>query len=99
MLLALDTTTEILHLALIRGDRVWAKRVLSGVGRGHSERLLPALDELMAEAGAVPAELSGVAACLGPGGFTSLRIGVATAEGFGVTGLPTWGFSAFALRA
>jgi tRNA threonylcarbamoyladenosine biosynthesis protein TsaB len=99
MLLALDTTTEILHLALIRGDRVWTKRVLSGVGRGHSERLLPALDALMAIAGAVPAELSGVAACLGPGGFTSLRIGVATAEGFGVTGLPTWGFSAFALRA
>jgi len=99
MLLALDTTTEILHLALIREDRTWTRRVLSGVGRGHSERLLPTLDELMTEAGAAPMELSGVAACLGPGGFTSLRIGVATAEGFGLTGLPTWGFSAFALRA
>ncbi len=99
MLLALDTTTEILHLALIRGDRVWARRVLSGPGRGHSERLIPTLDELMVEAGAGPEALSGVAACLGPGGFTSLRIGVATAEGFGLTGLPTWGFSAFALRA
>jgi tRNA threonylcarbamoyladenosine biosynthesis protein TsaB len=99
MLLALDTTTEILHLALIQGDRVWTRRVLSGVGRGHSERLLPTLNELMTEAGAVPGALSGVAACLGPGGFTSLRIGVATAEGFGLAGLPTWGFSAFALRA
>jgi tRNA threonylcarbamoyladenosine biosynthesis protein TsaB len=99
MLLALDTTTEILHLALIQGDRVWGRRVLSGVGRGHSERLLPTLDGLMAEAGAVPKALTGVAACLGPGGFTSLRIGVATAEGFGLTGLPTWGFSAFELRA
>jgi tRNA threonylcarbamoyladenosine biosynthesis protein TsaB len=99
MILALDTTTEILHLALIRGERVWARRVLSCVGRGHSERLIPTLDELMAEAGAVPSDLSGVAACLGPGGFTSLRIGVATAEGLGLTGLPTWGFSAFALRA
>jgi tRNA threonylcarbamoyladenosine biosynthesis protein TsaB len=99
MLLALDTTTELLHLALIRGDEVWARRVPSGVGRGHSERLIPTLDELMMEAGATPDDLSGVAACLGPGGFTSLRIGVATAEGFGLTGLPTWGFSAFALRA
>jgi tRNA threonylcarbamoyladenosine biosynthesis protein TsaB len=99
MLLALDTTTEILHLALIQGDRAWTRRVLSGVGRGHSERLIPALDDLMAEAGALPGDLSGVAACLGPGGFTSLRIGVATAEGFGLTGLPTWGFSAFELRA
>jgi tRNA threonylcarbamoyladenosine biosynthesis protein TsaB len=99
MLLALDTTTEILHLALIQGERVFARRVLSGVGRGHSERLLPTLNEVMAEAGATPAQLSGVAVCLGPGGFTSLRIGVATAEGLGLTGLPTWGFSAFALRA
>lgn len=99
MLLALDTTTEILHLALIRGEQAWTRRVLSGVGRGHSERLLPTLDDLMAEAGGTPMDLSGVAACLGPGGFTSLRIGVATAEGFGLTGLPTWGFSAFALRA
>jgi tRNA threonylcarbamoyladenosine biosynthesis protein TsaB len=99
MLLALDTTTELLHLALIQGDRAWTRRVLSGVGRGHSERLIPTLDELMAEAGAAPKDLTGVAVCLGPGGFTSLRIGVATAEGFALTGLPTWGFSAFALRA
>ena len=99
MLLALDTATEILHLALIQGDQVWARRVPAGVGRGHSERLLPTLNELMAEARARPADLSGVAVCLGPGGFTSLRIGVATAEGLGLTGLPTWGFSAFELRA
>ena len=99
MLLALDTTTEILHLALIQGERVWARRVLSGVGRGHSEHLLPTLNALMVEAGASPRDLSGVAACVGPGGFTSLRIGVATAEGLGLTGLPTWGFSAFELRA
>lgn len=99
MLLALDTTTEILHLALIQGERVWARRVLSGVGRGHSERLIPTLEAVMAEAGGTPRDLSGVAVCLGPGGFTSLRIGVATAEGLGLTGLPTWGFSAFELRA
>jgi tRNA threonylcarbamoyladenosine biosynthesis protein TsaB len=99
MLFALDTTTEILHLALIHGEQAWTRRVEAGVGRGHSERLIPTLHELMAEAGAKPKDLSGVAACLGPGGFTSLRIGVATAEGLGATGLPTWGFSAFALRA
>lgn len=99
MLLALDTATEFLHLALIDGDRSWTCRVGAGPGRSHSEALLPALEGLLAEAGATARDLEGVVACLGPGGFTSLRIGVATAEGLGLTGLPTWGFTAFALRA
>ena len=99
MLLALDTATELLHLALVRGDRSWTRLERAGPGRSHSERLLPTLEALLVEAGAGPGDLTGVVACVGPGGFTSLRIGVATAEGLGLTGLPTWGFSAFALRA
>ncbi len=99
MLLGLDTTTELLHLALVHGERVWTRRVEAGVGRSHSERLVPGLEDLLRSAGATPADLSGVACCVGPGGFTSLRIGVATAEGLALTGLPTWGFSAFELRA
>ena len=99
MILGLDTSTECLHLALVRGEAAWTRREVAAPGHGHSERLLPALDALLAEAGAAPGDLSGVACCIGPGGFTSLRIGVATAEGLGVAGLPTWGFSAFELRA
>ena len=67
-------------------------------GRSHSVTLLPTLDELLREAGRGPSDLTGVVACVGPGGFTALRIGVATAEGLALTGLPTWGFSAFELR-
>ncbi len=102
MLLGLDTTTECLHLALVRpgaGGRAWTRLVAGAPGRSHSGALLPALAGLLAEAGAAPADLSGVVACVGPGGFTSLRIGVATAEGLALTGLPTWGCSAFQLRA
>jgi len=99
MLLGLDSTTEVLHLALVLGTAAWTRRVVVGAGRSHSSALLPTLNELMIEAGAGPGDLTGVAACVGPGGFTSLRIGVATAEGFSLTGLPTWGFSAFELRA
>ena len=98
MILGLDTTTERLHLALVRGDRAWVRALDVGVGRSHSGTLLPTVEELLQEAGVCPAELSGVVACVGPGGFTSLRIGVATAEGLALTGLPTWGFSAFELR-
>ena len=99
MLLGLDTSTKCLHLALVRGGEAWTKRETTVPGHGHSERLLPTLDALLAEAGAKPEDLEGVACCVGPGGFTSLRIGVATAEGLALTGLPTWGFSAFELRA
>jgi tRNA threonylcarbamoyladenosine biosynthesis protein TsaB len=56
-------------------------------------------DDLLREAGAGRGDIDGVAACIGPGGFTSLRVGVATAEGLAVLGVPAWGFSAFELRA
>lgn len=99
MILGLDSTTEILHLALVAGEAAWTRRVVVGLGHSHSCTLLPTLNELMAEAGRGPRDLKGVVACVGPGGFTSLRIGVATAEGLALTGLPSWGFSAFELRA
>lgn len=99
MILGLDTTTERLHLALVDGARSWTRCLEVEIGRSHSTALLPGLDALLAEAGAKPSGLTGCVACVGPGGFTSLRIGVATAEGLALTGLPTWGFSAFELRA
>ncbi len=99
MILGLDTATEVLHLALVDGSRAWTKRVVVGVGRSHSISLLPSLNELLQEAGASVTALKGVCCCAGPGGFTSIRIGVATTEGLALTGLPTWGFSSFLLRA
>jgi tRNA threonylcarbamoyladenosine biosynthesis protein TsaB len=102
LILGLDTTTERLHLALADpapGGRAWTRWAEAQPGRSHSALLLPTLEGLLAEAGSGPGDLSGVVACVGPGGFTALRIGVATAEGLALTGLPTWGCSAFALRA
>lgn len=99
MILGLDTTTEHLHLALVGAHGTWTRLVTVDRGASASVKLLPALDGLLKEAGASQSDLTGVCACVGPGGFTSLRLGVATAEGLAVAGLPTWGFSAFALRA
>lgn len=99
MLLALDTATEHIRLALIDGATAWPLTVPGERGRSHSLVLLPALDGLMKAAGATKAGLEGVVCCVGPGGFTGLRTGVATAEGLALTGLPTWGFSSFALWA
>jgi tRNA threonylcarbamoyladenosine biosynthesis protein TsaB len=99
VILGIDSTTERLHLALVEEGVTWARRVDVGVGRSHSGALLPALQDLLREAGRGREAIGGVAACVGPGGFTSLRIGVATAEGLALAGIPTWGFSAFRLRA
>ncbi len=99
MLLGLDTTSHWMHLALVEGERAWTHREALMKGQGTSEVLVPALDALLARAGASARDLSGVAACVGPGGFAALRVGVAFAEGLALTGLPTWGFTAFELRA
>jgi len=102
LILGIDTTTEYLHLALVSNDvrrRHWTHWEGTTFGRGHSAILLPAIDKLLNAASVKSSDLSGVAVCAGPGGFTSLRVGVATAEGLALVGLPTWGYSAFCLRA
>jgi tRNA threonylcarbamoyladenosine biosynthesis protein TsaB len=58
----------------------------------HSERLLPALDRLLTDAGVGLDALGGLAVSIGPGSFTGLRIGLSTAKGLAyATGLPVVG--------
>ncbi|MDR1841440.1 MAG: tRNA (adenosine(37)-N6)-threonylcarbamoyltransferase complex dimerization subunit type 1 TsaB [Holophagales bacterium] len=99
MILGIDTATEWLHLALVGSKSAWIRRVLTKPTYNASMALLPLADEIFREADADRNDVSGVVACVGPGGFTSLRVGIATAEGFAVAGLSTWGFTAFELRA
>jgi len=99
MILGLDTATEWVHLALVDGESAWKRRAPTEPGNSASVVLLPLVDDLLQEAGAGRGDIGGAVVCIGPGGFTSLRVGVATAEGLAVLGIPTWGFSAFELRA
>jgi tRNA threonylcarbamoyladenosine biosynthesis protein TsaB len=50
---------------------------------GHARELMPAVDRLMREAGIGFGDLDALAVGIGPGGFTGLRIGLATAHGIG----------------
>jgi tRNA threonylcarbamoyladenosine biosynthesis protein TsaB len=79
MLLAIDTSTLTTSAALLDGGRVVAER--DALATPHSEALLPLIDALVAEAGVTPAALTHVACGVGPGSFTGLRIGLATAKG------------------
>lgn len=87
-LLALETSTLAGGAALIDGSRIVGQYTLD-IRITHSERLLVAVDRLLADAGWRPADLEGVAVAVGPGSFTGLRIGVSTAKGLGLAlGLP-----------
>jgi tRNA threonylcarbamoyladenosine biosynthesis protein TsaB len=63
-------------------------------GHGHSERLLPMLDRLMAAAGIGSGALDAVAFGAGPGSFTGLRIACGAAQGLALArGIPAIGIS------
>ena len=79
MILALETSTFTTSVALGRGGRVLAAR--DARVSTHSETLLPLIDEMLRAAGLGPKDIEGVACGAGPGSFTGLRIGLATAKG------------------
>src|SRR5678815_4486507 len=78
-ILALDTSTLTAGVAAWEEGRVLAER-RSRVTT-HSDALLAMIDEVLREAGWTPQTADGVACTAGPGSFTGLRIGLATAKG------------------
>jgi hypothetical protein len=65
-----------------------------------SNQVLEMMREILAEAGARPADLGGIVALRGPGSFTGVRIGLATAFGFyQALGIPATGLSTFEILA
>jgi tRNA threonylcarbamoyl adenosine modification protein YeaZ len=91
LLLALDTATPAVTAALHDGERVLA-HAHQVDARRHGELLLPAVDRVLREAGRTLREVTEIVAGVGPGPYTGLRVGLATAEAFGsVLGLPVRG--------
>jgi tRNA threonylcarbamoyladenosine biosynthesis protein TsaB len=78
-LLAFDTATERLAVAVTRGDRSWCAQEEGGARA--SQRLLPLAFELLAQAGLDVRELDAVAFGRGPGAFTGLRTACSVAQG------------------
>ena len=78
-ILAIETATDMVGVALIRADGAAAERIHLG-GRAHAELLAPAIEEVCAVSGCAVTEVDRIAVDLGPGLFTGLRVGVATAK-------------------
>ncbi len=90
--LAFDTSTETLALAATRGDS-WASLCLRR-GLQHSSGLLPLAEGLLVELGIAAADLELLVCSRGPGSFTGIRIGLATAMGISHgRGIPLVGVS------
>jgi tRNA threonylcarbamoyladenosine biosynthesis protein TsaB len=78
-ILAVDTATPDLGLSLRTGEET--RTVLLQAGLRHSETLLTQTGRLLADSGLRPADLQLIVCSLGPGSFTGIRIGLATAKG------------------
>lgn len=94
MLLALDTSTHRVGIALydgvqVLGEMVWTSRQF------HTVELAPAVADLLSRMDVTPAQLRALAVAIGPGSFTGLRIGLALAKGLALAqrlplvGVPT----------
>lgn len=78
-LLAFDTSTELMQIAVQSGNQVWAHEGAGGAQA--SANLIPAIQTLMAQAGLQFAQLDAIVFGRGPGSFTGLRTACSVAQG------------------
>ena len=104
MILALETATTACSAALCAADGSVGAETHSLDGPAHTRRLLPGVHEVLERAAASWSDVGTVAVGLGPGAFTGLRIGVATARALAqadgrvrLAGVPTAAALALAL--
>ncbi|MGA7690651.1 MAG: tRNA (adenosine(37)-N6)-threonylcarbamoyltransferase complex dimerization subunit type 1 TsaB [Jiangellales bacterium] len=91
MLLAWDTSTDVVTVALHDGTAVVGHRTGSGARR-HAEVLTPLVAGLLSDAQMKGTELDGLAVGVGPGAYTGLRVGLVTAQALALAwGVPVRG--------
>jgi len=94
MLLALDTSTVQVGLALYDGAQVIGEYAWRS-GRRHTTELAPAISDLLTRCSLSMEDVTALGVALGPGSFTSLRVGLALAKGLALSrhipliGIPT----------
>lgn len=93
--LAIDTSTSYLNLALKFGDDRVVKQS-EKVGTSHGQMLMRKIQDTLNAAGVRSDQLNAIVACIGPGSFTGLRISLAAAKGMAeALDIPVVGVSLF----
>jgi len=87
VILAIDTATAAISLALIRGGEILAESTWQGPGH-HTTQVPPAIHALMQQVGLPISDLIAIAVALGPGSYTGLRVGMSLAKGIAMTRTP-----------
>lgn len=78
-LLAIDTATEACSVALIKAAEQYERYELAP--KRHAQRVLPMIDEVLAEAGIGKSAIGAIAVGRGPGAFTGVRLAISVAQG------------------
>jgi len=77
----IDTATIVATAAIMDEDKLVAESIVN-YKKKHSEKLLPTIDHMLGDSGLTLREMDAFGVVAGPGSFTGLRIGMATAKGF-----------------
>jgi tRNA threonylcarbamoyladenosine biosynthesis protein TsaB len=105
IILGVDTATAAASVALVEDGKLIAEEIHSNSEKSstgsvaqprgnHAEIVLPLIQSMLTKARVAVADLSGIAVSIGPGSFTGLRVGLATAKGIAYEcGLPLVGVS------
>lgn len=93
-LLAIDTTSNVATAAVVDATKCLGEMTLND-SKTHSQKMMPIIDSLLTELNLEVKDLQGIAVSKGPGSFTGLRIGMATAKAMGhALDLPVYTVSA-----
>lgn len=78
-ILAIDTSTSVMGVSLLDEHKVYAE-VTTNIKKNHSVRLMPMIDQMLAEVKWTTQDIELIAVAKGPGSYTGVRIGVTTAK-------------------
>lgn len=80
IILGIETSTSVGSVALTSGEKILAEYIQDN-NCSHSIWLIPAINAILNDTGIKINTVEGIAISMGPGAFTSLRVGVSTAKG------------------